>query len=99
MVSLAAVEGYVNEVWPENMHAVVAVPDERKGEQLVLVTDNENAERQSLISYAKSQGIAELMIPRVIKLVQSLPVLGTGKIDLVSIKRLIGDQDQLVAAD
>ena len=34
MVSLAAVEGYANAIWPEHAHAVVSIPDTRKGEQL-----------------------------------------------------------------
>ena len=38
MVSLGAVEELAGKVWPDAAHAVVAVPDARKGEQLVLVT-------------------------------------------------------------
>jgi acyl-[acyl-carrier-protein]-phospholipid O-acyltransferase/long-chain-fatty-acid--[acyl-carrier-protein] ligase len=30
-------------LWPEEHHAVVAVPDKRKGERIVLVTTAENA--------------------------------------------------------
>ncbi|MCH8189450.1 MAG: AMP-binding protein, partial [Proteobacteria bacterium] len=89
MVSLTAVEGYANAVWPGHMHAVVSVPDARKGEQLVLVTDKPDADRDDLLSYAKDQGIAELMVPKAIHVVGEIPVLGTGKVDYVGIKALL----------
>ena len=38
MVSLAAAEALAIAVWPDAAHAVVAVPDARKGERLLLVT-------------------------------------------------------------
>ena len=71
------------------MHAVVSVPDARKGEQLVLVTDKPDADRDDLLSYAKDQGIAELMVPKAIHVVGEIPVLGTGKVDYVGIKALL----------
>ena len=89
MVSLTAVEGYANAVWAGHMHAVVSVPDARKGEQLVLVTDKPDADRDDLLSYAKDQGIAELMVPKAIHVVGEIPVLGTGKVDYVGIKALL----------
>ncbi len=89
MVSLSAVEGYANAVWPGHMHAVISVPDARKGEQLVLVTDKPDADRDDLLSYAKDQGIAELMVPKTIHAVGEIPVLGTGKVDYVGIMALL----------
>ncbi len=38
-VSLAVVENVAAALWPDNAHAAVAVPDGRKGEQIVLLTD------------------------------------------------------------
>ena len=37
-VSLAVVESIASALWPDNYHAAVALPDGRKGEQIVLVT-------------------------------------------------------------
>jgi acyl-[acyl-carrier-protein]-phospholipid O-acyltransferase/long-chain-fatty-acid--[acyl-carrier-protein] ligase len=70
------------------MHAVVSIPDARKGEQLVLVTENADAQREPLLAFAKEQGIAELMVPRTIRIVEAIPVLGTGKVDYVGVKSL-----------
>ncbi len=89
MVSLSAVEGTANAVWPGHRHAVVSIPDARKGEQLVLVTDKPDADRDDLLNYAKDQGISELMVPKTIHAVDEIPVLGTGKVNYVGIMELL----------
>ncbi|WP_246329511.1 AMP-binding protein [Chthonobacter rhizosphaerae] len=87
MVSLAAVEAYAAAVWPEASHAVVAVPDDRKGEALVLVTDAEGANTAPLLAWAREHGVAEILVPKTIVSVPTLPVLGTGKLDYPAIER------------
>ena len=88
MVSLPAVEGYAASVWPAAEHAVVTRPDPRKGEQLVLFTTAKDATQKVLQDWCKAHGVAELMIPRDIRLLDALPVLGTGKIDYVRLAEL-----------
>ena len=88
MVSLTAVEGLASAVWPESRHAVVAVPDTRKGERLVLVTDRTDADVARLSEWARSHGAPELAVPKKIMRVPEVPVLGTGKTDYVSIQRM-----------
>jgi acyl-[acyl-carrier-protein]-phospholipid O-acyltransferase/long-chain-fatty-acid--[acyl-carrier-protein] ligase len=92
MISLGAVEAMVLGIWPERMHAVVAMPDARKGEQLVLVTDYQAADRRQLAERAKAAGVAELMLPRRILVVKTVPVLGTGKTDYQAVERLVRAQ-------
>jgi acyl-[acyl-carrier-protein]-phospholipid O-acyltransferase/long-chain-fatty-acid--[acyl-carrier-protein] ligase len=46
------------------MHAVVAVPDEKKGEQLVLFTTREGTVFNEITSSFKSQGLSELFVPK-----------------------------------
>lgn len=82
MVSLAAVESMISNLWPEANHVVVAIPDPRKGEQLVLVTDKPDADKGELLQRARADGFAELWVPRAILVVQQIPVLGSGKVDL-----------------
>ena len=89
MVSLTAVEGHVSALWPDHNHVVVSIADSRKGEQLVLVTDFGGAERDALQAHIQKNGGSELMIPRNIRVVNEIPVLGTGKVDYVSIKELV----------
>ncbi|RXT57175.1 2-acylglycerophosphoethanolamine acyltransferase [Bosea sp. Tri-44] len=81
MVSLAAVESMIAGLWPGHNHVVVALPDLRKGEQLVLVTEKPNAEKKALQDEAKAQGFPELWLPKAILVTGSIPVLGNGKID------------------
>jgi acyl-[acyl-carrier-protein]-phospholipid O-acyltransferase/long-chain-fatty-acid--[acyl-carrier-protein] ligase len=88
MVSLGAVEDLVSGLWPDNQHAVVNLPDARKGEQLVLVTDRFEAARDELSAYARRQGATELMVPKVLLPVEQVPLLGTGKTDYVGAKAL-----------
>ena len=88
MVSLGAVEDHVSALWPAHRHAVVSLPDPRKGEQLVLVTDCAEADRGAILVQARNRGMVELMVPRTVILQQPLPVLGTGKIDYVAVTAL-----------
>jgi acyl-[acyl-carrier-protein]-phospholipid O-acyltransferase / long-chain-fatty-acid--[acyl-carrier-protein] ligase len=81
MVSLAAIETMVADLWPGVNHVAVSLPDPRKGEQIVLVTEQGNADRQALSAYAKAQGFPELWVPRAILVLEQIPVLGSGKID------------------
>jgi acyl-[acyl-carrier-protein]-phospholipid O-acyltransferase/long-chain-fatty-acid--[acyl-carrier-protein] ligase len=84
MVPLGAVEDFVAKVWPEAMHAVVAVPDPKRGEQLVLVTERGDATRAALATAARESGLPEIFVPRSIIPVPKVPILGTGKIDYVT---------------
>jgi acyl-[acyl-carrier-protein]-phospholipid O-acyltransferase/long-chain-fatty-acid--[acyl-carrier-protein] ligase len=88
MVSLTAVEGLASAVWPEARHAVVSIPDSRKGEKLVLVTDRKDADVSRLAEWARSHGAPELAVPKKIMRVGEVPVLGTGKTDYVAIQQM-----------
>lgn len=92
MVSLTAVEGMADAVWPDGRHAVVAVPDSKKGERLVLVTDGADAESARLSQWARDNGAPELAVPKKIIKVAALPVLGTGKVDYVTIQKMAEDE-------
>ena len=81
MVSLAAVETMVMALWPEATHVVVALPDARKGEQLVLVSEKPDADRETMVARARSEGFPELWVPRAVLVVTQIPILGSGKID------------------
>jgi acyl-[acyl-carrier-protein]-phospholipid O-acyltransferase / long-chain-fatty-acid--[acyl-carrier-protein] ligase len=59
---------------------VVALPDPRKGEQVVLITDKSDADRDALLAHAREQGLPELWVPKAV-LVSTIPVLGSGKTD------------------
>lgn len=87
-VSLAVVENIAAALWPENAHAAVAVPDGKKGEQIVLVTDAPEARRVDLIGWAQNHGVSELSVPRRVLAVAVIPALATGKTDYVAVQKL-----------
>ncbi|MFW2440394.1 MAG: AMP-binding protein [Arenicellales bacterium] len=89
MVSLTSVEVLANKVWPDALHAAIAIPDARKGEQIVLLTTHEDANRATLLAQAQGDGIGEINVPRQIQQVGKIPVLGTGKIDYVAANQLV----------
>jgi acyl-[acyl-carrier-protein]-phospholipid O-acyltransferase/long-chain-fatty-acid--[acyl-carrier-protein] ligase len=69
---------------------VVGVPDAAKGEALVLLTTREVASDR-LRDKLQEAGLAALWIPKVIKRVDAIPMLGTGKVDLKACKQLAAD--------
>jgi acyl-[acyl-carrier-protein]-phospholipid O-acyltransferase / long-chain-fatty-acid--[acyl-carrier-protein] ligase len=88
MVSLAAAEALANTVWKDAVHAVITVPDARKGEKLLLVTTQRDAEPRPLLAVARERGTAEIQVPRDVMFVDKMPLLGTGKIDYPAVQRL-----------
>jgi acyl-[acyl-carrier-protein]-phospholipid O-acyltransferase/long-chain-fatty-acid--[acyl-carrier-protein] ligase len=94
MVSLTAAEDLAAAVWPASRHAVIALPDPKKGERLILVTDRRDADSGPLIEHARTMGAPELAVPRKIIRVPEIPVLGTGKTDYVALQRIV-DQEMV----
>ena len=88
MVSLTAAEALACAVYPSSQHAVINIPDARKGEALLLITDCEDIDISDLMKHAKEIGAAELMVPRKLKFVDKLPVLGTGKTDYMRLQEI-----------
>jgi acyl-[acyl-carrier-protein]-phospholipid O-acyltransferase / long-chain-fatty-acid--[acyl-carrier-protein] ligase len=81
MVSLGAVEAVVSSLWPGFTHVCVALPDPKKGEQVVLVTDKQDADRVALQPFFRKQNVPELWVPRSVLVVDQVPILGSGKLD------------------
>jgi acyl-[acyl-carrier-protein]-phospholipid O-acyltransferase / long-chain-fatty-acid--[acyl-carrier-protein] ligase len=98
MVSLAAVEMLASDLWPNNISAVAAVPDVRKGERLILVTDKHGATRADFQAYARSQHASELMMPAEVIVLDKLPLLGSGKVDFMALQKFVREQVAAKAA-
>jgi acyl-[acyl-carrier-protein]-phospholipid O-acyltransferase / long-chain-fatty-acid--[acyl-carrier-protein] ligase len=98
MVSLAAVEALAGECWPGQLSAVAALPDPRKGERLVLVTQAKDATRLTFQAFAKAKGAPELMLPSEVVVLDHLPVLGSGKLDFVGVQKFVKEREQTAKA-
>jgi acyl-[acyl-carrier-protein]-phospholipid O-acyltransferase / long-chain-fatty-acid--[acyl-carrier-protein] ligase len=77
---LAGADGYVV--------FVAGVPDPAKGEQLVLLTTRPEVTAEAVREKLAAAGVTNLWIPKVVKKVDAIPVLGTGKLDLKAAKAM-----------
>ncbi|MGN1091059.1 MAG: AMP-binding protein, partial [Alphaproteobacteria bacterium] len=89
MVSLSAVEQIIDKMYPSATQGIVAIPDERRGEQLVLITNVKDIKPSALREAFKLNGTSELWAPRQVIYMQKPPLLGTGKFDYITAKSLI----------
>lgn len=85
MVSLTAVEQAISKLAPDFMHAVISEIDEKKGEKLILITEDASLDRKILSTGFKAEGISEISVPKVIEHLKKIPLLGTGKIDYTAL--------------
>lgn len=89
MVSLAAVEQLAIQAWPDALHAVVSLPDPKKGEQLVLLTTHKGATAKLLAE--ASEGVAAINLPKKVFVLDKLPALATGKVDYPASTKLAAE--------
>src|SRR5258708_24149382 len=77
MISLGAIEDQAATLWPDGRHAAIVLPDARRGEQIVLVTDQGGAGREALLAAMRRAGLRELFVPPEILTIDRLPLLAT----------------------
>ncbi len=94
MVSLGLVEQEINKVITEEEKiAVTAIPDEKKGEAVVLLFEGER-EIDEVMHAIGSLGMNPLFVPSKAYKVDEIPVLGTGKADFKGAKKLAQELSQ-----
>jgi len=91
MISLEVVERIAAKAAPGFAHAASTRSDAGKGEAIVLFTTAPDLTRDRLSTAAKSLGAPELAVPRVLRPIAAIPLLGTGKTDHVRLKALAAD--------
>lgn len=96
MVSLTAVEEAFAGAFPQFGArcevAVVAIPDDDKGERLIAVCNESKLTLEDLRGAIKARGLTNLCVPRELRVVREIPKLGTGKVDNRELLRQITTQ-------
>jgi acyl-[acyl-carrier-protein]-phospholipid O-acyltransferase / long-chain-fatty-acid--[acyl-carrier-protein] ligase len=88
MISLEVVEKVAALASPAAQHATSTQADPARGETIVLFTTDGALTRDRLQAAAREQGAPEIAVPRKIVRVDALPLLGTGKTDYVSLRKM-----------
>ena len=99
MVSLSAVEAMAAALWPQAISVAVSIPDQRKGERIILLTTQKDAERSAMQRQAKTSGASELAVPGAIQIVDAVPLLGSGKTDYVAATALAREANEAPQQD
>lgn len=90
MVPHIKIEEAVNAILQNGNGAVTAVPDDQKGERLVVLHTDPSACPESLWRRLNESGLPKLWIPKreSVHFIDALPILGTGKLDLRALKKV-----------
>lgn len=102
MISLTAVEdalaGAFGRYGPRCEVAMVALPDEDKGERLIAVTNEPRLELGELRAVLRSKGLSNLAAPRALQVVRTIPKLGTGKVNHRALESIVRSESALCEA-
>ncbi len=86
MVPHLKVEDELNRLLGSGRCLVTGVPDDRRGERLAVLYVGERITPAQMVQHLESRGLPALWVPKrnQFHCVEKIPVLGTGKVDLVS---------------
>lgn len=88
MVSLSGIESIINSIWLDHDHAAVKIPDKKRGEKIILLTTNFTGTKDEIIKAIKDRGFPEIMVPNKLMAVDTIPLLGTGKVDYATAQKM-----------
>jgi len=95
MVSLTAAEEALAGAFPQYglrfQMAVLARPDEDRGETLIAVANDNRVKMDEVRAAIRAKGLSNLYVPREIKYVHDIPKLGTGKVDHLQLQKLLAE--------
>ncbi|OCT15699.1 2-acyl-glycerophospho-ethanolamine acyltransferase [Paenibacillus pectinilyticus] len=87
-VSLTMVEGLVAPILiAPAVCAAVQIPDRRKGERIIVFHTSKTSSMEALRDVMRKEGQPAIYLPSELRYVEKLPILGSGKIDYVTLKQ------------
>jgi len=87
-----AVEDLAYDLWPDNPPVVVAAPDAKRGERIVMATTKRGATRAEVQAWMKIKGASEIMAPAAVLVLDVLPLLGSGKVDYIELAKIMRER-------
>ncbi|MDR2422209.1 MAG: AMP-binding protein, partial [Deltaproteobacteria bacterium] len=88
MISLALLEEVAAQTFPEEKTAVLAIPDEERGERLLLVSQNPAPDLAKLRQAILARGLTEISCPKQHLAVPEIPLAPMGKIDFLKLAEI-----------
>jgi acyl-[acyl-carrier-protein]-phospholipid O-acyltransferase/long-chain-fatty-acid--[acyl-carrier-protein] ligase len=90
MVPHLKVEETVNKILGDECSVVTAIPDEQKGERLVVFYSHKDVTPEELLNKLRQSDLPNIWIPKGEHLysVDAIPLLGSGKVDLKQVKMM-----------
>ncbi|MBV8105583.1 MAG: acyl-[ACP]--phospholipid O-acyltransferase [Hyphomicrobiales bacterium] len=92
LISLGAIEDLVSGLWPDDVVAVIAAPDPKKGERLILATAKAGATKLEVQTWMKIKGASPLMVPDSVVVLDAIPLLGSGKTDYIALAKTLRER-------
>ncbi len=93
MVSLTAVEDALAGAFPQYglrcQTAVLACPDEDRGEKLIVAVNEPRLAIEEIRAAIKAKGLPNIAVPRELRFIPDIPKLGTGKVNYRELERLL----------
>lgn len=93
MISLDAVEKAAEKCFGTDRNAAVSVSHDKKGEKILLYTMKKDASKQQLRQFMSLTRQSMLVMPTEVIVVDQLPLLGSGKIDYVTLKKMAEQEE------
>jgi acyl-[acyl-carrier-protein]-phospholipid O-acyltransferase/long-chain-fatty-acid--[acyl-carrier-protein] ligase len=87
MVSLSAVEERLEQCFPHSKHAVIAMPDDRRGERIVWICTDPDAQLDVIQKWYRTYNYPEISLPKQVIHVTQIPLLGSGKVNYLLLKQ------------
>lgn len=92
MVSLMRVENLAASINNDYVHAAISIPDDKKGERIILYTECHDLSRDQIIRQVSEEGVTELHVPKEVLHIEEIPKLGNGKIDYINLQKVHQDK-------
>jgi len=91
MVSLAAIETFASELWPKALSAAAREIDPRRASGS-FSSRSKKMRHAANFRISPNRRASDLMVPAEVMIVEALPLLGSGKLDLPAIDAMVRDR-------